>query len=41
VSARERNQGREEKVGPGEEITIETKTYKDAEKDGVPRKPPK
>jgi len=41
VSARERNQGREEKVGAGEEITVETKTYKDAKKDGVPRKPPK
>jgi hypothetical protein len=41
ISARERNQGREEKVGAGEEITVETKTYKEAKKDRVPRKPPK
>ena len=32
ISARERNQGREENVGAGEEITVEPKTYKEAKK---------
>lgn len=40
VKVRERNQDRTEAIKPGEEITIETKTY-ETRKEGVPRKPPK
>ncbi|MCM8818297.1 MAG: DUF1559 domain-containing protein [Candidatus Omnitrophica bacterium] len=41
VIVRERNQGRSETVGKGEEISVDTKTYENPVKNVVPRKPPK
>ncbi|MGC8976770.1 MAG: hypothetical protein ACP5OB_04030 [Candidatus Ratteibacteria bacterium] len=41
VLARERNQGRQEEIKNGETFEIQTKTYENAEKERVPRKPPK